>query len=1047
MAAPAAADVTFNNFSNPAGLNLIGDAQVAGTTLELVPDANNDTGAAWFQTKQAVGNGFSTQFTFAYGTGGGGEGMAFVIQNVTSSELGAGQCGLGYDGITNSLAIEFDTVGNATCGGQVSNEPSNLHISIQTRGGLANSSLGTFSLGSAQVVNDFANGSIHIGRIEYTPGLMKVFVDILSVPVLQVPLDLDQLLALSGDDAYVGFTAATSNSSEVHKLFTWMLSETPPTTSGNTPPAAPPINEPGVDGQEVNPGDVHMEAGPFFDADGDQHECSDWEVWTLSPLERVWYTSCIGGVERLHTHIGDGTFVGSHAGRSDFFPSTDFALRVRFKDDSGDPVSEWGPWSERTFVTGAASTIFPLELEDVGDAPPPQIRDPQGGTPVALPGGPNPPSFRIESSAGDLLVEWEGFDGVTNILTNPPELSEHVDARLVIEAGGSGLNISETDLFIADAHCDIYNILVPAISLGPFQTDYFWIASSGYTYDGLPGQTTPDFSSLARGNSSVPWQTFEAGFEVDVFAGGLQMPTNIVFVPNAGPNPGDPFLYVTELYGTIKVVTRDGTVSDYATNLLNYTPSGAFPGSGEQGMAGLALDPVSGDLFVSMLYDGGPANYPKVVRLSSTDGGMTASTQTTLLDMAGESQGQSHFISTVNIWPDGSLYVHMGDGFNAGTAQDLNSYRGKILRMNLDGSPHASNPMYNPGNGINSRDYIFAHGVRNPFGGDRRASDGELYKVGNGPSVDRLAKVTEGMNMGWNGSDFSMQTNALYNWIPAKGPVNIAFVQPETFNASGFPEYLHGQAFVTESGPTWALGPQVNGKRIVRFELDTDGTVLSGPTKFLEYGGSGRATAVGLEAGPDGLYFTDFYNDSGPFPTATGGRILRIRFDSILDCNSNGHHDLCDIASGVSQDVNGNEIPDECECAATSFCSSLPNSTGAPALISQSGSCIVSSNDFTLSAAPVPDQPGIFFFADAQVNGGNGVPFYDGLRCVGGGTLYRLGVTTGSGNVATDLVDFTTGNGAFITGGSTWHLQYWFRDPLGGPSGANLSDAITVPFQ
>ena len=244
MAAPAAADVTFNNFSNPAGLNLIGDAQVAGTTLELVPDANNDTGAAWFQTKQAVGNGFSTQFTFAYGTGGGGEGMAFVIQNVTSSELGAGQCGLGYDGITNSLAIEFDTVGNATCGGQVSNEPSNLHISIQTRGGLANSSLGTFSLGSAQVVNDFANGSIHIGRIEYTPGLMRVFVDILSVPVLQVPLDLDQLLALSGDDAYVGFTAATSNSSEVHKLFTWMLSETPPTTSGNTPPAAPPIKNP-----------------------------------------------------------------------------------------------------------------------------------------------------------------------------------------------------------------------------------------------------------------------------------------------------------------------------------------------------------------------------------------------------------------------------------------------------------------------------------------------------------------------------------------------------------------------------------------------------------------------------------------------------------------------------------------------------------------------------------------------------------------------------------------------------------------------------------
>src|SRR6188472_4424578 len=77
----------------------------------------------------------------------------------------------------------------------------------------------------------------------------------------------------------------------------------------NQHPAAPPITEPSTDGAIVNPADVHMETGPFVDPDaGDQHLCTDWEIWTVTPSERVWITACIGGVERVHTHLGDGVF-------------------------------------------------------------------------------------------------------------------------------------------------------------------------------------------------------------------------------------------------------------------------------------------------------------------------------------------------------------------------------------------------------------------------------------------------------------------------------------------------------------------------------------------------------------------------------------------------------------------------------------------------------------------------------------------------------------------------------------------------------------------
>jgi hypothetical protein len=88
---------------------------------------------------------------------------------------------------------------------------------------------------------------------------------------------------------------------------------------------------------------------------------------------------------------------------------------------------------------------------------------------------------------------------------------------------------------------------------------------------------------------------------------------------------------------------------------------------------------------------------------------------------------------------------------------------------------------------------------------------------------DRFAQVIAGANYGWNGNGESLVTNAIYNWNPPHAPVNIAFIQPSTFGGSGFPAEKMDHAFVTESGSTWATGPQANGKRIVEFVLDAAG--------------------------------------------------------------------------------------------------------------------------------------------------------------------------------------------------------------------------------
>jgi uncharacterized repeat protein (TIGR01451 family) len=661
-----------------------------------------------------------------------------------------------------------------------------------------------------------------------------------------------------------------------------------------TPPDTPLITEPGTDGQVVYAGDVHMETAPFSDPDvGNTHNCSDWQIVVSGTLELVWQTLCIGGLEKTHTHLADGTFMGSLSGQVELLPSSDYRLRVRHQDNTG----EWSNWAERPFQTGPASTVFPLEIDDVADPPAPTWVDTLGDD-VILPAAATPPFVSLESPTGTLLVELRGLDGVFNQLTNPAAIAAHVAVRVHINAGdlGSNLLLPESDLSFTDGSGNAHTLYLPSISLTPTQSLYLWVAANGSSYWGSAAQTTPSFASLARG-APVPWAVLQPGYKVEVVATGFQLPVNIAFVPNPGPDPDDPFYYVTELYGTIKVVTRDGTVSDYATNLLNFNPTGNFPGTGEQGLAGIVVEPTTGDVYVTMLYssipfDDNAPHYPKVVRFQSIDGGHTAMTQTTVLDMVGESQGQSHQISNITIGPDGKLYVHMGDGFNAAMAQVLSSYRGKILRLNLDGTAPPDNPMYNAGNGINATDYIYAWGVRNPFGGAWRTSDGVHYQVENGPSVDRFSRILPNTNYTWGtggvGTDAQMFFNAIYAWNPAHAPVNLSFIQSSVFGGSGFPAEKMDHAFVTESGPTWATGPQTRGKRIVEFVVDSNGVLVSGPTKLVEYNGSGKATAAAIAAGPDGLYFSDLYKDVNYLsPIDSGANILRIRFVGTADFTSN----------------------------------------------------------------------------------------------------------------------------------------------------------------
>jgi hypothetical protein len=166
--------------------------------------------------------------------------------------------------------------------------------------------------------------------------------------------------------------------------------------------------------------------------------------------------------------------------------------------------------------------------------------------------------------------------------------------------------------------------------------------------------------------------------------------------------------------------------------------------------------------------------------------------------------------------------------------------------------------------------------------------------------------------------------------------------------------------------------------------------------------------------------------------------------ETFADCNGNGVPDECDIAGGTSTDANGNGIPDECECIAVNYCHTSPNSAGAGAQISATGSLSVSANDTTLVSIGLPPaQFGLFYYGPNQIE----VPFGNGFRCVGG-QVFRLGIQMSDGaGTMTRFLDMTAlPSGGDIEAGDTWNFQCWYRDPMGGGAAFNLSDALSIHF-
>lgn len=193
--------------------------------------------------------------------------------------------------------------------------------------------------------------------------------------------------------------------------------------------------------------------------------------------------------------------------------------------------------------------------------------------------------------------------------------------------------------------------------------------------------------------------------------------------------------------------------------------------------------------------------------------------------------------------PDEKLYVVVGDNADPANSQDRSSnLRGKILRLNPDGSIPANNPFGNR---------IWAYGIRNSIGFAFDPRTGRLWEQDNGPACnDEVNRIVRGGNHAWgpnqscpntNNSGPSPRIRPRYTFVDTVGLTGLVFC-----DACGLGAAFNGDLLVGA----------VNDGRIRRFDLNaTRRGFDTGPHLVLDRPGP----VLSLEVGPNRrIYFSDF---------------------------------------------------------------------------------------------------------------------------------------------------------------------------------------------
>lgn len=362
------------------------------------------------------------------------------------------------------------------------------------------------------------------------------------------------------------------------------------------------------------------------------------------------------------------------------------------------------------------------------------------------------------------------------------------------------------------------------------------------------------------------WATPPTGFQSRTLIISLNEPTALAFLP-------DGRMLILERGGTIRIVQPGATKVD--PTLFLTLPNGTSL-AGERGLLGIAIDPnFTTNHFIYVFYTAANPLEDRVSRFTvSGNIALPGSERVIWEDI--EASAYYHHGGCVAFGPDGRLYISLGDfDVTPSAAMDLTSYRGKIVRVNADGTIPADNP-FNDGAGPHL-DAIWARGLRNPYRFSFDSATGRMY-IGDVGSNNDLTSIEEinvgkaGANYGWpkfeGAAHTSGFTDPIFTYV--HGGSGAAIIAGFVYRGSQFPAAYNGSLFYGDYVRSWVRRLTMDGSGNVTGNVffEPNDATTGGPYGF----------PVDIKQGPDGaLYYADI---GDPFSVPiVKGTIRQIRYN------------------------------------------------------------------------------------------------------------------------------------------------------------------------
>ena len=355
-------------------------------------------------------------------------------------------------------------------------------------------------------------------------------------------------------------------------------------------------------------------------------------------------------------------------------------------------------------------------------------------------------------------------------------------------------------------------------------------------------------------NLQLQAQSFPPGFTRVLVTNGITNPMAMTFAP-------DGRIFVAQGGGALRII-KNGTL--LATPFLQLNVNS----TGERGLLGVVLDPnFASNQYIYLCYTLPDGSRNRISRFKGNGDVVVPGSETVVLDLDPLSSSVIHYGGAMHFGLDGKLYVAVGENATPAHAQNLDTYHGKILRINPDGSVPAGNPF----SGSAQRSRVWAYGLRNPFTLDVQPGTGKIFvnDVGNYTWEEINNATTGGKNFGWpsaegNSSNLSF-TNPVYTYQHGSGNelgcaiTGGVFFNPATTN---YPSEYLGRYFFHDYCNNWINMLSISGSTVSKLPFASD--VGDNP--------------MCIDVGPDGNLY--YLSRSSRYSTTSGGSLYKIIYSN-----------------------------------------------------------------------------------------------------------------------------------------------------------------------